>query len=122
MNIKHIIKNKLWGYEEWIVNKKEYCGKILFFDSDCACSYHYHKIKDETFYVLSGSCSIKYGTTDDIKESQIKQLSEGDSFYVRPGLRHQVITKGIECKILEISTQHFEDDSYRIQQSVRKQS
>ena len=122
MNTKHIIKNKLWGYEEWIVNKKEYCGKVLFFDSNCACSYHYHKIKDETFYVLSGFCSIKYGITDDINESQIKVLNEGDSFYVSPYLRHQIITKEIECKILEISTQHFEEDSYRIQESFRIQS
>ena len=22
---------KGWGYEKWIVNKEEYCGKILFF-------------------------------------------------------------------------------------------
>ena len=23
--------SKGWGYEKWIVNKPEYCGKILFF-------------------------------------------------------------------------------------------
>ena len=22
---------KGWGYEKWIVNKEEYCGKLLFF-------------------------------------------------------------------------------------------
>jgi hypothetical protein len=24
------IHPKGWGYEKWIVNKKEYCGKLLF--------------------------------------------------------------------------------------------
>jgi len=23
--------DKGWGYERWIVNKEEYCGKLLFF-------------------------------------------------------------------------------------------
>ena len=35
---------KGWGYEHWIVNKKEYCGKILFFKKGKRCSWHYHKL------------------------------------------------------------------------------
>jgi len=25
---------KGWGWEQWIVNNKEYCGKLLFFNQD----------------------------------------------------------------------------------------
>ena len=28
--IKHVPKG--WGYEKWIVNTDEYCGKLLFFN------------------------------------------------------------------------------------------
>jgi len=30
--IKYVDKG--WGYEKWIVNKTEYCGKLLFFKKD----------------------------------------------------------------------------------------
>ena len=45
---------KGWGHEKWIVNNDEYCGKLLFFEEGKRCSWHYHKIKDETFYLQSG--------------------------------------------------------------------
>ena len=41
---------KGWGYELWIVNKPEYCGKLLFFNEGKKCSWHYHILKDEVFY------------------------------------------------------------------------
>jgi len=67
---------KGWGYEHWIVNKKEYCGKILFFKKGKRCSWHYHKLKDETFYIQSGRLEVTYGW-DDRKTSNftIKTLS-----------------------------------------------
>ena len=49
----HFVK-KGWGYEKWIVNKPEYCGKLLFFEKGKRCSWHYHELKDEVFYVQSG--------------------------------------------------------------------
>ena len=42
---------KGWGYEKWIVNSPLYCGKILWFCKDKKCSWHYHKKKDEVFYI-----------------------------------------------------------------------
>ena len=42
---------KGWGYEKWIVNTDEYCGKLLHFIKGKKCSWHYHKLKDETFYL-----------------------------------------------------------------------
>ena len=29
--MKHVDKG--WGWERWIVNKEEYCGKLLFFEN-----------------------------------------------------------------------------------------
>ena len=31
VKMNHVDKG--WGWERWIVNKQEYCGKLLFFNS-----------------------------------------------------------------------------------------
>lgn len=104
---------KGWGYEKWIVNKEEYCGKLLFFESGKKCSFHYHKIKDEVFYVQNGEIEITYGYDDDINNSETILLTKGERFHVPVGLRHQM--KAIsDTELFEFSTQHFEDDSYRV--------
>ncbi len=108
------IHHKGWGYEKWIVNKKEYCGKILVFKKNKKCSWHYHKIKDEVFYIQSGKILVKFSFEDDLEKSDSTVLYPGDSFHVPTGLRHQMIAIE-DTELFEFSTQHFEDDSYRIQ-------
>ena len=106
---------KGWGYEDWLVNKEEYCGKLLFIKKDKKFSWHYHKLKDETFYIHSGKAQITYGFEDNIRSSLIQRsiLEPGDTFYVPVGMRHQV--KGLlDTQMFEFSTTHFDEDSYRI--------
>ena len=107
------IHSKGWGYEKWIVNNDLYCGKILFFERGKKCSWHYHKVKDETFYVQSGEILLRYGEHDDLERSKTINLKSGAKFYVPPGLRHQM-TGITDTELFEFSTQHFEDDSYRV--------
>jgi len=57
---------KGWGYEKWIVNTEDYCGKLLFFEEGKRCSWHYHKIKDEVFYLQSGKMIVKFSEQDDL--------------------------------------------------------
>ena len=109
--IKHVPKG--WGYEKWICNTEEYCGKLLFFDQGKECSWHYHKIKDEVFYVQSGKILVKYGDSDDLEEANEVILNPGDNFHVYTGLRHQMIALQ-DTELYEFSTQHFDSDSYRI--------
>ena len=105
---------KGWGFEKWIVNCPEYCGKLLYFVKDKKCSWHYHKIKDEVFYLQSGKLKVRYSDGDDIEATSIVILNPGDKFHVYPGLRHQM--EALEdSELFEFSTQHFEEDSYRIQ-------
>lgn len=105
------IHKKGWGYENWLVNNELYCGKILHFDIGSKCSLHYHKIKDETFYVLKGS--IHLYIVESISNIKQYTLGEGDTFHIPPGMCHAVESLG-SADIIEISTQHFESDSYRI--------
>ena len=71
---------KGWGYELWIVNNNLYCGKILHFDKGKKCSWHYHKIKQETFYVQKGKLKIWYGYDDDITKAKELIMTPGQKF------------------------------------------
>lgn len=107
------IIHKGWGFEKIIVNNDKYCGKILHFFKGGKCSFHYHEQKDETFYVHTGKLLVKYGYSDDINLASEITLSAGDSFYVPPRLIHQMIALE-DTDMFEFSTQHFEEDSFRV--------
>jgi quercetin dioxygenase-like cupin family protein len=107
------IHPKGWGYEKWIVNSSLYCGKLLIFYKNKRCSFHFHKIKTETFYLQSGSIKVLYSVGDEVNQAEELVLNPGDSFHVPIGLRHQMIALE-DSELFEFSTQHFEEDSYRI--------
>ena len=104
---------KGWGWEKWIVNKSEYCGKLLFFNQGKRCSWHFHKLKDEVFYLQSGKMMIYYSDNDEISKAQQLVLKAGDNFHVYRGLRHQMVALE-DSELFEFSTQHFDSDSYRV--------
>lgn len=105
---------KGWGFEKWIVNNEKYCGKLLYFVKKHKCSWHYHKIKDETFYIQSGKIELSYGYDEDIKSAKKIILNRGDHFHIPVGLKHQMFALE-DTELFEFSTQHFDDDSYRIE-------
>ena len=95
------------------MNKQEYCGKLLFIKEGKQCSWHYHKVKDETFYLQSGKILLKFSESDDRDSSEEVILSPGDSFYIPIGLRHQMFALE-DSELFEFSTQHFDNDSNRV--------
>jgi len=105
--------SKGWGFEKWIVNCDKYCGKLLYFAKGRRCSWHYHKIKDEVFYIQSGKIKVKYSDNDDILLAKECILGPGDNFHVYTGLRHQMIALE-DTELFEFSTQHFDSDSHRL--------
>ena len=107
------IVDKRWGREIWFANneEKDYCGKILEIDPDNQLSLHFHMIKEEHLYNMKGDCRITFLTQTG---SEIKlDLSEGQSFHIKPGVVHRFSTKG-GCTLLEASTFHRDNDSYRV--------
>lgn len=103
---------KGWGEELIIENNELYCGKLLIFKAGCKFSMHYHMIKDETWYVETGEFIYRWIDTEtaDVHEQKLKP---GDIVRQLPGQPHQLeaLTDG---KIFEVSTQHFDEDSYRV--------
>ena len=104
---------KGWGFEKWIANSSDYCGKLLYFVKGKRCSWHYHKIKDEVFYIQSGRLLVKYGDTDDILAAKEIELGPGERFHITRELRHQMIALE-DTEMFEFSTEHFDSDSYRV--------
>jgi quercetin dioxygenase-like cupin family protein len=107
----HKIVPKGWGEEEWIVNNDLYCGKILRFQKGKRCSYHYHKIKNETFYLSKGRIEVSLGRVDYVLEKF--QMKVGDSLDIPVGLVHSVLALE-DSEIIEFSTHHEDSDSYRV--------
>ena len=110
-NIK--IVSKGWGFEKWIVNNEKYCGKLLYLIKGKKCSWHFHKIKEETFYIQSGKILLKWSDEDEIEKAKEVTLGPGDSWHVHIGQRHQMYALE-DTELFEFSTQHFDEDSYRI--------
>lgn len=104
---------KGWGYEKWIVNCDRYCGKILHIVQGKKCSWHYHQLKDEVFYVQKGAIELSFSWDDNLEIADLRILTEGDKFHVPAGLRHRMQALK-DTELFEFSTQHFDEDSYRI--------
>jgi len=106
------LQPKGWGHEVWIHNDEKYCGKILVVKKGKRCSLHYHKLKYETFYIQSGRVQMKLRLPDGQEETF--EMKKGDCLELKQGTAHQFT--GLEdSEIMEFSTQHFEEDSYRLE-------
>jgi mannose-6-phosphate isomerase-like protein (cupin superfamily) len=106
--------SKGWGYEKWIANCPLYCGKILFIAQGKKCSWHYHNLKDEVFYIQSGAVEVIYSYQDNPKVADKILLVKGDKFHVPTGMRHQMYALK-DTELFEFSTEHFDSDSIRLQ-------
>lgn len=105
---------KGWGYELiWTTNDK-YCGKILAFEKPGAkFSMHFHREKDETWFVNAGQFMLKYIDTKTAEQKEIL-LKEGDTWHNPPLQPHQLIALQPNSMIFEVSTADSVEDNYRI--------
>ncbi len=132
---------KRWGYELWIENNRDYCGKHLHVVPDHWCSFHYHKNKKETFYVIGGELLLVHAKYSEDLAKMVKGsdnprwdwqnsfpekgelyynfkttiLKKGDRLTIEPYVLHSFTTNTSEpCDFVEISTFHEDSDSHRV--------
>lgn len=87
-----------------IVNREEYCKKIVIQLPRQKHPYHLHKRKTETFHIFSGDLQI-------VKNGKVFELKTGDIFHVEANEWHKFSThNGVIFE--EVSTQHFNNDSF----------
>lgn len=99
--------NKIWGKEEWLICTPFYWAKYLYINKNSSTSYQYHNIKHKTMIVLEGALYIEI-------EGKIERLTEGAKVIISPLKKHRAFAKDTNVKILEVSTQHKEEDIVRL--------
>jgi len=97
---------KPWGYEIIWAAAPQYVGKILHVNQGHALSLQYHKVKEETVYVQSGTLVLEL--ENDKGEMETHRLGPGESRHILPGRRHRMIAE-TDVDILEASTNHLDD-------------
>jgi mannose-6-phosphate isomerase len=106
MNVNVRRVDKPWGYELIWAHGTPYVGKILHITKGHALSLQYHKVKEETVFVQTGTLILEL--EDDAGEMQRLTLNAGESRHIRPGKRHRMIAE-TDCDLLEASTNHLDD-------------
>ena len=81
---------KGWGREVRIANGELYCGKILEINKGKRCSFHYHKLKTESFYLRAGRLLVRVSESADTSDTQEFVLIPGECMDIHPGLVHQM--------------------------------
>ncbi len=105
---------KGWGYELiWATNEK-YCGKIMVFEKvGSKFSLHFHKEKDESWFVNNGKFLLRW---IDTKTSKIyeQELTQGMTWHNPPLQPHQLVCMEAGSSVTEVSTADSVEDNYRI--------
>lgn len=99
--------DKPWGWELVWAECELYVGKILHIEAGEALSYQFHRVKDETIYVLSGILDVEWAEHEH-GARQIVRLRAGEGMRIRPGMCHRLSAVDT-CELLEASTPHLED-------------
>ncbi len=108
------VVEKGWGYEMIWATNEHYCGKIMVFNREGAkTSMHFHKEKDETWFVNSGTFKVAYIDTNNSTLYE-KELIEGATWHNPPLQPHQLICVSKEGSVTEVSTADSVEDNYRI--------
>jgi mannose-6-phosphate isomerase-like protein (cupin superfamily) len=105
---------KGWGHELIWATNDYYCGKIMVFkETGAKFSMHFHKNKDETWFVNSGRFKVRWIDTETAEIFE-KELAEGDTWH-NPVLQpHQLQALESNSSITEVSTADSVEDNYRI--------
>ncbi len=104
---------KGWGREVWIANGDRYCGKILEISKGKKCSLHFHKLKDESFYLRAGRLKVRVKESAEATEMEEFILEAGHCMDIPVGLIHQM--EALEdAELYEFSSPHFDSDSHRL--------
>lgn len=108
------VVQKGWGYELIWATTEKYCGKILVFEkAGNKFSMHFHKDKDETWFVNNGKFIVRWIDTTTAALYQ-QELEEGQTWHNPPLQPHQLEALTDGASITEVSTEDSIVDNYRV--------
>lgn len=97
--------DKPWGHELVWAHTDRYVGKLLHIRAGEKLSRQYHRIKDETLLVQSGTLFLEIGPAE---AHEGKRMREGDTFHVTPGTIHRMVAE-TDVVVIEVSTPELDD-------------
>jgi quercetin dioxygenase-like cupin family protein len=104
---------KGWGHELiWATNDR-YCGKMMHFNTGARFSMHFHREKEETWYIQSGKFVVRWIDTKTAEQHE-QLLVEGAVWHNPPCMPHQLVCLQ-EGTVVEVSTPDSVEDNYRVQ-------
>jgi len=92
---------------------REYCKKLVVQLPNQEHPSHYHARKEETFQVLFGTLYSKI-------DGHVRELQPGDTVLVQPGVWHSFWTEETGVIFEEVSTTHYNDDSFYEDKRINK--
>ena len=92
---------------------REYCKKLVIQLPHQKHPSHYHARKEETFQIL-------YGVLYSQINGHVRELLPGDTVLVQPGVWHSFWTEDTGVIFEEVSTTHFNDDSFYEDKHINK--
>lgn len=107
---------KPWGHELIWAHTDRYVGKVLFIRKGQQLSRQYHKVKDETLYVETGTMDLELGQGADMTTLS---MGPGDTYHVTPGTIHRMVATD-DVRVFEASTPEL-DDVVRLEDSYGRE-
>ena len=92
---------------------KEYAKKIIVMLPNQAHPVHHHKIKNETFHILSGNLTL-------VLDGKVKKLKQGDVVDIKKNSHHTFKAGPEGCIFDEISTTSIKSDSHYQNLKIKK--
>lgn len=99
------VVTKPWGSELVWAHTPKYVGKVLRIRKGGRLSLQYHRWKDETIHVLSGTMDFE---VEERGRMVTRRLRRGEGYRIKPGVRHRMSAVS-DCEIIEVSTPQLMD-------------
>jgi mannose-6-phosphate isomerase len=97
---------KPWGYELLWAWGDRYAGKFLHIRAGHRLSLQYHRVKEETMFIVRGRLTVEREAPSG--EMETIDVQPGDVIHIPPGRRHRLAAID-DSDVLEVSTPELED-------------
>jgi mannose-6-phosphate isomerase len=97
---------KPWGHELLWACGNRYAAKILHIEAGHRLSLQYHRVKEETLFLVCGRMALELEEPEGAMECHV--AVPGQVFHIPPGRKHRMAALET-CDVLEVSTPELED-------------
>ncbi len=98
--------DKPWGYEKVLISTENFLTKEMYIKEGYTTSYHYHKDKEESIYMLEGSCYVQFENTKEF-------FGRNDTMNIPRHVAHKIVAT--ENSLMHSISTPFTDDIVRIE-------